>query len=71
MPSDTTNMTQFLEELTIPSVPPEVADDLDSPLTLDEVMQSTRSMQSGKAPGPDGFPPEFLKKCDAKLAPLL
>ena len=63
MPSDTTNMTKFLEELTISSVPPEVVDDLDSPLTLDEVMQSIRSMQSGK--------PEFFKKCDAKLAPLL
>lgn len=28
-------------------------------------------MQSNKAPGPDGFPADFYKKCIAKLAPLL
>ena len=26
---------------------------------------------SGKAPGPDGFPIEFFKKCTHKLSPLL
>lgn len=53
----------------IPSVASEVADGLDSPLTLDEVTQSIRLMQCSKAPGPDG-PLSFSRKFNAKLAPL-
>ncbi|KAI5105006.1 NACHT, LRR and PYD domains-containing protein 12-like, partial [Silurus meridionalis] len=45
--------------------------DLDSPLSLDEVRASIMAMQSNKAPGPNGFPVEFLKDFIDKLAPLL
>ena len=70
-PSDTTNMTTFLGELETPTVEAETADYLDFPLNLEEVIQSNKSMQSGKAPGPDGFPTGFFKKFYTKLAPLL
>ena len=52
-PSDTANMTMFLSELQTPTV--ETADGLDSPLSLEEVIQSVKLMQSSKAPVPDGF----------------
>lgn len=55
MPSDNANMTHFLDKLVTPSVSPEIADSLETPFTLDEVIQSIRSMHSSKAPGPDGF----------------
>ena len=32
------------------------------PITAQEVLDTIQSLQSGKAPGPDGFGPEFHKK---------
>lgn len=40
-------------------------------LTLEEMNNGIMSLQSGKAPGPDGFPNDFYKKFKDKLAPLL
>lgn len=34
--------------------------ELDLPLTMEEIVAATKSMQSNKAPGPDGFPVEFF-----------
>jgi hypothetical protein len=62
-------MTTFLGELETPTVEAETADDLNSPLSLKEVIQSIKSMQNRKAPWPDGFPTEFFKKVYSKLAP--
>lgn len=70
-PSNTTNMIPFLGKFVTPSVAPEVADVLESPLTLDEVIQALRSMQSDKASGSDVFPTELKKKFYVKLVPLL
>lgn len=42
-----------------------------SSLGLEEVLASLKLMQNGKAPGPDGFPVDFLKKFSDILAPLL
>ena len=36
-----------------------------------EINNAIMSLQSGKAPGPDGFPTDFYKKFKDKLAPLL
>lgn len=38
---------------------------------LEEINNAIMSLQSGKAPGPDGFPTGFYKKFKDKLAPLL
>lgn len=64
-------MNQFLANLGIPTIDPDQAKELDAPLSLGELKFSIKAMQSNKAPGPDGFPIEFLKKFDDKLAPLL
>ena len=70
-PPDSDNMIHFLNNLDIPNIDSTLADQLDGPITLDEVVCSIMSLQSGKAPGPDGFPPEFFKKFHIQLAPLL
>ena len=38
---------------------------------MDEVKEAIRSMQSGKAPGSDGYGTEFYKTFSDKLAPIL
>lgn len=44
---------------------------LDAPLTLSEIKETISSMNSGKSPGPDGYPVEFYKRFSNQLAPLL
>ena len=43
---------------------------LDSPLSTVEITHTIKAMQSGKAPGPDGFPVEFYKVFAVKLTPF-
>lgn len=59
------------EGLTIPTITPEESLYIDKKITATEVMQAIRSMQSGKAGGPDGFTIELYKEFADKLAPLL
>ncbi|KAF7645264.1 hypothetical protein LDENG_00207280 [Lucifuga dentata] len=44
---------------------------LEQPIQLQEIEESIRLMQTGKTPGPDGFPVEFYKKFSSKIAPLI
>ena len=47
----------------IPTVFPEL-DICDGPFTIDEYQLAKRSLTEGKSSGPDGIPPEVLKRCD-------
>lgn len=69
-PPNSDNMIHFLNSLDIPNINSTLADQLDVSINLDEVVCSIMSRQSGKAPGPDGFPPEFYKKLHIQ-SPLL
>ncbi len=64
-------MDNCLDCLDIPHIDAAVADDLDKPLQLDEILKFLQLMQSGKAAGPDGFPFYFYKRFAKQLAPLL
>lgn len=44
---------------------------MEEDLTVEEITLAIRSMQSGKSPGPDGFPTDFFKKFSEQLSPLL
>ncbi|KAJ0009658.1 hypothetical protein NQD34_001360 [Periophthalmus magnuspinnatus] len=44
---------------------------LESPITQLEVDKAISTLQSGKCPGPDGFPVEFFKTMKAKIGSLL
>ena len=70
-PVDCVSMENFFNNLVIPSIDPAAQEQLDSPLSLVEIMDSLKIMQGNKAPGPDGLPTDFYKKFSAQLAPLL
>ena len=70
-PTDNTKMNKFLQNLSNPVIDTNTAKQLDCPLSLEEVSNAIKAMQSNKAPVPDGFPIEFFKTFTGKLAPLL
>lgn len=70
-PYDDSLMSTFLANVKLPSVKQDQKSNLDKPLQLQEIEDSIKAMQSGKTPGPDGFPVEFYKKFSSKLSPLL
>lgn len=44
---------------------------MEKDISVTEIVFAIRDMQSGKSPGPDGFPAEFFKKFSEPLSPLL
>lgn len=64
-------MDAFFQNLDLPSVSPNDSQTLDAPLTVTEIKEAIHSMNSGKSPGPDGYPVEFYKRFSNQLAPLL
>lgn len=70
-PSDLTDMEAFLQDLDFPNLSTDAIDQLDSPLTMQELTLALQNMQNNKAPGPDGFPVEFFKAFHNQLIPLL
>lgn len=55
-------MESFFSNLTLPTPNDTQRMDLNRPITSEEVTEAVRILQSGKAPGPDGFSSEFFKQ---------
>lgn len=53
---------EFLDRVSFPSLSEEQRENLTAPVTEKEVHAAIASLRGGKAPGPDGFCPEFYKK---------
>lgn len=51
----------LLETLNLPQLSAEHKAILDTPLTSNDLESALYKMTTGRAPGPDGFPIEFLK----------
>uniref|UniRef100_A0A8C4S006 Reverse transcriptase domain-containing protein n=1 Tax=Erpetoichthys calabaricus TaxID=27687 RepID=A0A8C4S006_ERPCA len=68
---DNTQSNAFLDTIQTPQIDALSAEELDKPLTLTELLDAIKSLQSGKSAGPDGYPVEFYKKFSTQLAPLL
>jgi len=69
--SSASEIYSFLDSLDIPRLSPDAQSSLEQPLSLEEISSAIRSSQTGRAPGPDGFPIEFYKEFSSKLAPIL
>ncbi|WP_221628827.1 hypothetical protein, partial [Proteus mirabilis] len=52
-------MESCFRDLKLPGVTPEQQSFLNAPLSEQEVQEAVRQLQSGKVPGPDGFPSEL------------
>lgn len=62
----------FLDQLQFQSLSEDEKKELDGALTVEDFSEAMNSMNSVKAPGPDGIPIEFYKKFKQKLVqPLL
>lgn len=70
-PADPCAIDDFFKPLNIPSINAELVNELESDITTAEITAAIKAMQSGKSPGPDGFPTEFYKKFADQLSPLL
>jgi len=68
---DPTLIDGFLDKLDIPSITLEDKEHLEEAITLEEIQQAIRNMQSSKAPGPDGYTAEFYKTFIELISPLL
>ena len=64
-------LDSFFDNLNIPTIDERVAAGLEETFTTEELTRAINSMQTGKSPGPDGFPSEFFKKFAGQLAPIL
>uniref|UniRef100_A0A8P4G9K3 Reverse transcriptase domain-containing protein n=1 Tax=Dicentrarchus labrax TaxID=13489 RepID=A0A8P4G9K3_DICLA len=61
----------FLDSLDAPTLNPDIQSSLDQPFTANEIQTAINSMQSGRTPGPDGYPIEYYKTFSSRLVPLL
>lgn len=53
-------MEDFFSNIILPKPNDEQKSDLSKPITLEEVNEAVRILQSGKAPGQNGFSSEFF-----------
>lgn len=68
---DPSEFHSFLDSLDVPKLAPDAQSTLEQPLTLEEITNAIKSSQTGRAPGPDGFPIEFYREFSPKLTPIL
>lgn len=61
----------FFKDLCIPKINNKQKELLEAPITLLEIKTAINSLQSGKSPGPDGYPVEFFKIMNDKISPYL
>lgn len=53
------------------SLPQEIRDDLESPITLTELQTAIKTMKPGKAPGPNGYTLQYYKTLFPTLGPRM
>lgn len=60
----------FLNKLNLPKLSVPQKEDLDLPISSQEIFDAIKALPSGKSPGQDGFTAEFFKCYAEELLPL-
>ena len=64
-------MDTFLEKYNLPKLNEEEAENLNRPITADEIEAGIKKLPTHKSPGPEGFTGEFHKALQEELTPIL
>ena len=64
-------MDKFLEKYNLPKLNEEEAENLNRPITADEIEAVIKKLLAHKNPGPDGFRGEVYKIFRGELTPIL
>ena len=64
-------MDKFLSTHPLPKLKQEETENLNRPITSEEIESGITNLPTNKSPGPDGFPGEFYQTFKAEIIPIL
>ena len=64
-------MENFLERYNLPRLNHEETENMERPITSNEIETVIKSLPANKSPGPDGFTSEFYQTFTEELTPIL